>query len=49
MGKLVVTEFVTLVGVMECPGSAEKPDRGDSAMSSLRGSSRRSPMEQSDR
>jgi hypothetical protein len=49
MGKLAVTEFVTLVGVMEFPHSAEKLDGGDSAMSSLRGSSRRSPMEQPDR
>ena len=49
MGKLAVTEFVTLVGMIEFPRSAEKLDGGDSAMSSLRGSSRRSPMEQPDR
>jgi hypothetical protein len=48
MGKLAVTEFVTLVGVMEFPRSAEKLDSGDSAVSSLCGSSRRSPMEQPD-
>jgi hypothetical protein len=49
MGKLAVTEFVTLVGVMEYPRSAKKLDSGDSATSSLRGSSRRSPLEQPDR
>ena len=49
MGKLAVTEFVTLVGVMEFPRSEEKLDGGDSAKNSLRGSSRRSPMEQPDR
>jgi hypothetical protein len=49
MGKLAVTEFVTLVGVMEYPRSAEKLDSGDSATNSLRGSSRRSPLEQPDR
>ena len=49
MGKLAVTEFVTLVGVMEYPRSAEKLDSGDSAMNSLRGYSRRSPLEQPDR
>jgi hypothetical protein len=45
----VVTEFVTLDGVEVDPGGAEKFDRGGSATSSLRGSSRRSPMEQPDR
>jgi hypothetical protein len=49
MGKLAVTEFVTLGGVMEHPGGAETFDRGGSATSSLRSSSRRSPMEQPDR
>jgi hypothetical protein len=49
MGKLAVTEFVTLVGVMEFPRSEEKLDGGESAMSWLRSSSRRSPMEQPDR
>ena len=49
MGKLAVTGFVTLVGVMEYPRCAEKIDSGDSAMNSLRGSSRRSPMVQPDR
>jgi hypothetical protein len=49
MGKLAVTDFVTLVGVMENSRSAEKFDSGDSAMSWLCGSSRRSPMEQPDR
>ena len=28
MGKLVVTEFVTLDGVMEDPGGAEQTERG---------------------
>jgi hypothetical protein len=49
MGKLVVTEFVTLDGEMEDPGGAETFDRGGGATSSLRGSWRRSPMEQPDR
>jgi hypothetical protein len=49
MGKFAVTEFATLVGVMEHPRSAEKLDGGESAMSSLRGSSRLSPLEQPDR
>jgi hypothetical protein len=48
MGKRAVTGFVTLVGVMEYPRSAEKIDSRDSAMSPLRGSSRRAPMEQPD-
>jgi hypothetical protein len=49
MGKLVVTEFVMLGGVMEDPGGTETFDRGGGATSSLRGSWRRSPMEQPDR
>jgi hypothetical protein len=49
MGKLVVTEFVTLDGEMEDPCGAETFDRGGGATSSLRGSWRRSPMEQPDR
>ena len=49
MGKLAVMDFLTLVGVMENPRSAEKIDSGDRAMSWLCGSSRGSPMEQPDR
>lgn len=37
MGKLVVTEFVTLDGVMEDPGGAEKFDRGGWAFKFDRG------------
>ena len=48
MGTLVVTEFVTLDGVMEDPSEAETFDRGGGATSSPRGSWRRSPMERPD-
>jgi dihydrofolate reductase len=37
MGKLVVTEFVTLDGIMEDPGGAEKFDRGGWAFQFDRG------------
>jgi hypothetical protein len=49
MGKFAATEFVILVGMTEFPHSAEKLDGGESAMSWLRSSARRSPMEQPDR
>ena len=37
MRKVVVSQFVTLDGVMEDPGGAENPDFGGWALSSTRG------------